>query len=1233
MITRKTKVEGGIQIAEAVGVFKNLEKKIDFFYRKKLVLAIEIYKECLKNSLSNIPLKVNHSTAEWDILFGDTTEKFVASKSLNFSFDKKANCPTFVSSHNKFIDLKLSEEELKEWKSLDEVSTNVLVPSSEFFHSFNIQRVATDIEQELSLFQRIGRELKYRREVAEEKSSKFYKNELREQKVEELTSIDDTNIAEYSHELRNDKSFWFLSNKLYSSYSRVKVRLRETKVKKSSLERRDKSPEKLSADTKKRDTTIFLASAAKNFEDDPDDETLTDISSPRDEVSTNKSDIALEEDFKKGLENEISELKLEEKDEEVIDTFNSPVNQRIADQLLIPEKILLSYECLFIKGVDRKDSIFLIGEENIYIVAGYCFDEYGELIEVEEEVMASDKSKWVLSKKSLPNKVLSSTLSRKNSRSSRRSSDGVLSEEQSITEHKCRVIPISSIVEVHARRFLLKPNAFEIFTQNKKSYFVAFLIHQRDEAFRAVVSSFNNLGAGRFRVSKAPLPKNSLFFATRFLNPFNHHYNDSQMKPTLVLRDASELLKYLTPEWSRSSIFNYEYLQILNILSGRTFSDLSQYPVFPWILDGFDGRIIDRRLLEIYRDLSKPMGALTPEREAGALKNYIDTQEDIQGLPPYHHGSLYSSPGIIMYYMIRLMPFSLYAANLQGGRFDYADRLFSSYNETFLMAKTLDYKELLGEFYQTPEFLLNMNEFNFGQTQSQTTVSSVSLPQWSKFDPRFFVLMLRKILEGDYVSQNIHNWIDLIFGKKQRGKPAIDAVNLFPILGYENSVDLEKVDYIEGILVQISEFGQIPKKLFSSAHTSKKKNGKSMALFSSLENLKNAKFSIEFETKRKTNQPMKIAGVLINKEQAKSSAFIGNGLSSFGKIASARLLGDATSTSELALFTEGSFIRGPEYHSVILWKNFFDLLIIQNPFKESNSTKIYSTNVKNLETLVVDQTGDLIVAGDTFGNLRLFEFVEANTKKNSAMNKSQSKQSQQSKSFTSHIASEYQFSMKKIDKTQNKAESCINSSILRNDGYFEPVNVIPSLAISKPKEKIREKELLEIVGAYPIPRKVESLKISSMKKKPIKKPVLTEKRQIYSAHSKKITAISFERGFDLLVTGDVQGVIKIWDLNKMTLENSILPLHYRDFDLFTEVLNFNLKERFLNVKKEEVEREKIKAISINPDNGDFVVVTRNYLSLYSVNGVLIAIYNRAQTEMAHFTTVIIASVNSHFHSN
>lgn len=52
----------------------------------------------------------------------------------------------------------------------------------------------------------------------------------------------------------------------------------------------------------------------------------------------------------------------------------------------------------------------------------------------------------------------------------------------------------------------------------------------------------------------------------------------------------------------------------LNTLSGRSYCDLNQYPVFPWIISDYISESIDLNDPAIYRVLSKPIGALNEQR-------------------------------------------------------------------------------------------------------------------------------------------------------------------------------------------------------------------------------------------------------------------------------------------------------------------------------------------------------------------------------------------------------------------------------------------------------------------------------------------------------------------------------------------------------------------------------------------------------------------------------------------
>jgi hypothetical protein len=122
----------------------------------------------------------------------------------------------------------------------------------------------------------------------------------------------------------------------------------------------------------------------------------------------------------------------------------------------------------------------------------------------------------------------------------------------------------------------------------------------------------------------------------------------------------------LTKKWQKWEISNFDYLMHLNTIAGRTYNDVTQYPVFPWILRDYKSSTLDLNDPSIYRDLSKPMGALNENRWE-IYKERYETFED-PNIPRFMYGSHYSSAGIALFYLIRLEPFTTLAINLQGGR-------------------------------------------------------------------------------------------------------------------------------------------------------------------------------------------------------------------------------------------------------------------------------------------------------------------------------------------------------------------------------------------------------------------------------------------------------------------------------------------------------------------------------------------------------------------------------------
>ncbi|XDV14955.1 hypothetical protein PO909_015118 [Leuciscus waleckii] len=132
----------------------------------------------------------------------------------------------------------------------------------------------------------------------------------------------------------------------------------------------------------------------------------------------------------------------------------------------------------------------------------------------------------------------------------------------------------------------------------------------------------------------------------------------------------------MTQRWQRREISNFEYLMFLNTISGRTFNDLNQYPVFPWVITNYDSEDLDLTLPSNYRDLSKPIGALNPKR-AAFFSERFESWEDDQ-VPKFHYGTHYSTSSFTQMWLLRTEPFTTFFLNFQGGKFDHADRTFSS---------------------------------------------------------------------------------------------------------------------------------------------------------------------------------------------------------------------------------------------------------------------------------------------------------------------------------------------------------------------------------------------------------------------------------------------------------------------------------------------------------------------------------------------------------------------------
>jgi hypothetical protein len=267
------------------------------------------------------------------------------------------------------------------------------------------------------------------------------------------------------------------------------------------------------------------------------------------------------------------------------------------------------------------------------------------------------------------------------------------SETSAVEEYRWR---LNRLIAVHGRRYLLRAQAIELFFADTHEVFLNFNQGTKER------NKFYN----KLRSCKCPM-----LFAPKTLNPKSVFKNNK-----------------LTLLWQKRKISNFEYLMQLNLMAGRSFNDITQYPVFPWVLADYENEVLDLNDPKTFRDLSRPVGALNEDR----LLQLIERYHDLDGLPEeekFLYGSHYSSPGVVLHYLIRQEPFTKMAIELQSGRFDCADRLFHDLAGCWrsCLGSSSDVKELLPELFTCPEFFSNTNNFPLGHTQNHVSINDVKL--------------------------------------------------------------------------------------------------------------------------------------------------------------------------------------------------------------------------------------------------------------------------------------------------------------------------------------------------------------------------------------------------------------------------------------------------------------------------------------------------------------------------
>lgn len=479
------------------------------------------------------------------------------------------------------------------------------------------------------------------------------------------------------------------------------------------------------------------------------------------------------------------------------DTFEDK-NRKVMRRLQQGDAVQNVFNISRIIGLDASEGILIIGKEALYIMDNLFQSADGEIVNVWQAPPEERDPFSIIITGGNP--------------SERR-------QNQNRTDQESRSWRWQDVLSISKRRFLFRDVAIEIFFTDGRSYLLtAINPAMRDEIWSRLTAKTPHTN----NINLLPNPEDgwrleSLKFSEEapqtFGAKFGSIFNSSAWNPMMR-------------RWQRGEISNFHYLMLVNTMAGRTFNDLTQYPVFPWVLADYTSEELDLNNPASFRDLSKPMGAQSSTRAADFAMRYKSLAEI--GETPFHYGTHYSSAMIVSSYLIRLPPFVESFILLQGGNFDHPDRLFFSIEGAWTSASRdngSDVRELIPEFFYLPDFLTNINGYNFGVRQGKGgRVDNVILPPWAKGDPKIFIAKNREALESPYVSQRLHQWIDLVFGYKQRGEVAVENLNVFHPLSYKGARDLDNITDPQERLITtgiIHNFGQTPHQIFTKPHPSR----------------------------------------------------------------------------------------------------------------------------------------------------------------------------------------------------------------------------------------------------------------------------------------------------------------------------------------------------------------------------------------------------------------------------
>lgn len=307
-----------------------------------------------------------------------------------------------------------------------------------------------------------------------------------------------------------------------------------------------------------------------------------------------------------------------------------------------------------------------------------------------------------------------------------------------INKYKNKIWKLECIKEMVVKRYGLTRQAVEIYFDNSKSAFFSVFSQQ---CLKNFLINF-----------KAIMEKRKDLAVSIVTSPEKHFFE-----------------KKYRLAWKKSNISNFEYLMLLNKYSGRSFHDINQYPIFPWIISNYETDQFALEDTKNYRDLHFTILGITPNKRHEAGKRL---DESLKFKDPCQSCFYYLQGEDVLGYLFRLEPYSSLMNKREHGKQTTKHRSIAALWQNELIDSS-DNKELIPEYY----YLFDLFKFskrhsseikdNYVNCAELSMKNALVLPNWAK-NQHHFVKINTLALESNFTSSNLHHWIDMIFGFNQQ---------------------------------------------------------------------------------------------------------------------------------------------------------------------------------------------------------------------------------------------------------------------------------------------------------------------------------------------------------------------------------------------------------------------------------------------------------------------------------